>query len=92
MQTYTLNIRTKRQTTIPELLLQQVGLKVGDKLVATVKEESIILKPQKKVALDLLKEIQKIFKESGVPESEIQEAIRKDREKEAQKIICLGKL
>lgn len=90
MQTFTLNIRTKRQTTIPKSLLQQVGLKVGDKLVATIKEESIILKPQKKVTLDLLKEIQKIVKESGVSEKEMQDSIKKTRKEIYEKRYSKG--
>lgn len=79
MQKFTLNIRTKRQATFPQPLLQQVGLKVGDKLSAIVKDNQIILKPQKQVALDALKEIQKIVKDSAIPEKEAQENLNKIR-------------
>lgn len=79
MQTYTLNIRPRRQATLPRPLLKEVGIDVGDKLVAEVKDKKIILKPKKEVFLDLLKEIQRIVKESGVPESEMQENLKKIR-------------
>ena len=80
MKTYTLNIRPKRQATFPATLLQEVGLKVGDKLTAQVKDNEIILKPQKQVALDALKEIQRLVKESGVPEKEMQDNLNKIRQ------------
>ncbi|OGK26677.1 hypothetical protein A2954_01170 [Candidatus Roizmanbacteria bacterium RIFCSPLOWO2_01_FULL_37_12] len=80
MKTFTLNIRPKRQATFPETLLQEVGLKVGDKLTAQVKNNEIVLKPQKQVALDALKEIQRLVKESGVSEKEMQDNLKKIRQ------------
>ncbi len=85
MSNYTLNIRPKRQATFPAELLAKVGVAVGDQLVAEVSDSKILLKPKKQVALDALKEIQRIIKESGVPEEELQRAAQKDREKWAQK-------
>lgn len=79
MQTYTIDIRPRRQATLPRPLLKEVGIDVGDKLVAEVKDKKIILKPKKEVFLDLLKEIQRIVKESGVPEGEMQENLKKIR-------------
>lgn len=72
MQTYTIDIRPRRQTTLPKSLLEEVGATVGDKLLATVKEKKIILKAKKHIALDALTEIQRIIEESGVPEKEMQ--------------------
>lgn len=83
--TFTLTIRPRRQTTLPQLLLQEVGLAVGDSLVAEVDNKKIVLKPQKQVSIDAFKAIQKAFQESGIPESDFQEAIKKDREAYARK-------
>ncbi|MBM3284224.1 AbrB/MazE/SpoVT family DNA-binding domain-containing protein [Candidatus Gottesmanbacteria bacterium] len=79
MQTYTIDIRPRRQTTIPKPLLEQVNASVGDKLVASIEGKRIILKPQKKVALDILKEMQLLVKESGVSQKEAQANIGRIR-------------
>ncbi len=85
MQTYTIDIRPRRQATFPRTLLNQVGLGVGDKLVAQVVDKKIVLKPQRQVALDAFAELQRIVQESGVPEKEIQDAIMRDREQDAKR-------
>ena len=85
MQTYTIDIRPRRQTTIPQALLQQIGVNVGDQLIATAQNASLVLKPKKQVFMDALKALQKAFQESGIPESEFQESIKKDREEYARK-------
>lgn len=85
MQTYTIDIRPRRQATIPRTLLQQVGVGVGDQFVASVQNATVVLKPKKQVFLDALAALQKAFQESGIPESEFQEAIKKDREQYARK-------
>lgn len=85
MQTYTIDIRTRRQATFPKPLLEEVGIDVGDKLIAEVKDKKIVLKPNKQVAIDALKALQKAFQESGIPESEFQESIKRDREEYARK-------
>lgn len=79
MQTYTINIRPRRQATFPKPLLETLGVGVGDMLIAETKDNTITLKPRKRQFLDLLKEIQRIVKESGVPESELQQAAREYR-------------
>lgn len=79
MQNYTIDIRPRRQTTIPKSLLEKVGIGVGDKLVATTKDDQIILKAQKNVALDAYKELQRIVKTSGTSEKELQQNARKMR-------------
>ena len=77
---FTLTIRPRRQTTLPLPLLQEIGIDVGDKLVADIENKTIVLKPQKQVSIDAFKALQKAFKESGIPESEFQENLKKDRE------------
>jgi antitoxin component of MazEF toxin-antitoxin module len=79
MQTYILNIRPKRQTTLPDMLLKQLDLDIGDKLKAEIKNDRIVLTPQKRVALDAFDEIQKIFAESSIPEREMQNNLKKIR-------------
>lgn len=85
MQTYTIDIRPRRQATFPRKLLEELDLKEGDKLVASVKDKKIMLTPKKQVALDAFKALQKAFQESGIPEKEIQEALKKDREEYVRK-------
>lgn len=85
MQTYTIGIRPRRQATFPKALLKELDLEVGDKLVAEVKSNQVILKPKKQIFMDALAEIQRIVKESGIPEKEMQEAAINDRKKWAQK-------
>lgn len=72
MQTYIIDIRPRRQTTLPQSLLKEVGVTVGDKLLASVKEKKIILKAQKNIALDALGEIQRIVRDSDIPVKHIQ--------------------
>ncbi len=81
MQTYTIDIRPRRQATFPQELLKEVGIDVGDKLVAEIRDKQIILKPRKQVFLDALKEIQRIVKASGVTEEELQKAAQLDRKR-----------
>lgn len=77
---YSLIIRPKRQTTFPNELLQKYDIGVGDSLVATDTGEGILLKPKKKIFLNALDEIQKIVKDSGILEEEMQRAAKEDRQ------------
>lgn len=79
MQTYTIDIRPRRQATFPRKLLEELGIGEGDSLVAKVKEKKIILKPKKQIALDAFKELQRAFQESGVSEKEMQDNLIKIR-------------
>jgi len=79
MQTYTIDIRPRRQTTIPKKLLEKVGVGVGDKLEAVVENKRIILKPKKQIALDALAEIKRLINESGVSETQMQKNLAKIR-------------
>lgn len=81
MQTYTIDIRPKRQTTLPRELLEALNLEVGDSLEAYAEEKKIILKPKKNDALDALTELQKIFTQSSISEEEFQKSARNERKK-----------
>ena len=83
MQTYTIDIRPRRQVTFPKPLLEKLGVGVGDAVIAETKDNTITLKPRKQAFLDLLKEMQRIVKESGVPEAELQEAAKNYRRQKA---------
>ena len=76
---YSIDIRDRRQATFPSDLLQQLGIDVGDSLEIIVEGKRAILKPKKQVALDALKEIQKVFARSAVSEKDIQEEISEKR-------------
>lgn len=52
---------------------------MGDKLIAEVKSNKVVLKPKKQVFMDALAEIQRIVKESGIPEKEMQDNLKKIR-------------
>lgn len=41
-------ISSKRQITLPKRLLEEVGLKIGNKLIIRIKDNKIILEPQPK--------------------------------------------
>ena len=69
--TYTVNIRQRRQITLPRELLVKWSLDEGDKLRIEIGDGDIVtLTPQKKVALQALTEIQAIFAKSEIPENE----------------------
>lgn len=79
--TYTIQIRPKRQATFPSSLLEALGVGIGDSLKVTVKNKKAVVQSNKQVALDALREIQRIFKESGITEKEMlknAEKIRKE--------------
>lgn len=67
--------------TFPKSLLREIGVDIGDSLVVSVKDDKVVLKPRKREALDTLSELQRVIKESGVKESEIQKQIEAARVK-----------
>lgn len=77
--TYTIDIRPRRQATFPSAVLTALGLTVGDSVQIKVEDGKAILTPQKQVALDAFKEIQKIFSQSEISEKEMLESIDKQR-------------
>lgn len=81
MSIYTLNIRPKRQITLPASLLVKIGASIGDELIAEIYDRQAVLKPKKKIFLDALCEIQAVIINSGVSEAELQKSAIQDRKK-----------
>ena len=79
--TFLVNIRERRQITLPGAVLLKLGLSVGDNLALNVENDRLVAKPAKKQALDTLKAIQKIFGSSKISEKELQKSGRAIREK-----------
>lgn len=77
--TYNIQIRPKRQATLPSSLLVNLGVDVGDSLLVKVEGKKATITPKKEVALNALNEIQKAFSKSGVPEKSLQKEILKNR-------------
>lgn len=81
---YTLNIRPRRQVTLPKSALQKLDLEVGDSLEMKLVGKKAILLPKKQVALDALRELQRIFQSSKTPLKEILADIDRQRRQEAK--------
>ena len=71
LMAYTLNIMPRRQITLPNDLLKQMGVGVGDSLEIKLEGKKAVIKSKKQIALEALKEIQAIVKESGITEKEM---------------------
>ena len=80
MTSYLIGIRQRRQTTIPSAVLAQLGVGIGDSLEISVSDNKATLIPQKQIALNALQEIQSVFADSGVKESEMQKLVDDSRE------------
>lgn len=79
--TYTLDIRARRQVTIPSDLLKTWGLEEGDGLILEVQDGQAKITPKKQSSKALLNEISTAFKASGISESELQKAAMRDRKR-----------
>lgn len=79
--TYVLDIRARRQVTIPGDLLKTWGLEEGDGLVLEINDGQARITPKKQSAKALLEEISSAFKASDISESELQKAVMKDRKR-----------
>lgn len=77
--TYTIDIRQRRQATIPNAVLVQLGVGVGDSLEIEVSGKKAIVTPKKQVALEALAEIQKAFRQSKIPMSTFINEVDKQR-------------
>lgn len=71
---YTLNIRDRRQITLPSEVLDQLQLEVGDQLVLQLDKEKFVAKPLRKQTLEVLETVQKIFEKAEFSESEFQQS------------------
>lgn len=76
---YLIDIRQRRQTTIPSAVLAQLGVGVGDSLEIVVNGKEATIKPRKQAALDALKEIQEAFKESRLDQRILKKAVEENR-------------
>ena len=85
MDTYTIDIRPRRQATFPTSLLNALGVDVGDALEVTIKGNKAVIKSKKQIALDALREIQRIVKESGISEKEMLRDLDKQRQETSKK-------
>lgn len=83
---YIVNIRERRQITLPREVLNQLAVFEGDKLAISVVGKSLVAKPVKEQALDTLKAIQKAFKGTKISEEKLQRSGRKIREKLVKEI------
>lgn len=79
MNNFTVQIRDRRQITLPKPILQQFGIEVGDSLELKIRNKEVILKPIRRIALEALKEIQEAFASSKVSEREFQDELIKQR-------------
>lgn len=79
MAIYTVDIRQRRQVTLPYAALKQLGVDVGDSLVIELTKNGAILKPQKQIALNALTEIQQIFGKAGITKAQMLRSIAQDR-------------
>ena len=84
--TYILDIRQRRQVTLPGELLAGLGLNQGDQLAVTLKGDQAVIKAKKQAALDALEQIQKAFADSGIKEEELQAEAIKQRKRLAKEI------
>lgn len=80
------NIRDRRQITLPVDILSQLNLAVGDSLAIRVKQQELIAKPVRQQAVDTLKAIQKVFQKAKISEAELQEAGQSLRKKLSEEI------
>lgn len=83
---FIVNIRDRRQITLPADVLAQLNLVVGDRLAIQVKQQELIAKPVCEQAIDTLKAIQKVFQKAKISEVELQTAGRRLRKKLAEEI------
>ena len=81
---YTLDIRPRRQVTLPKDALKKLDLEVGDSLEMKLVGKKATLVPKKQIALDAFRELQRIFKASKVPLKEILGDIERDRRQAAR--------
>ena len=78
-------LRPKRQVTLPKKICDQLGIEPGDVLEMVVKEDTIVVRPRKRVALKALNQIRKAFQRSGITEEELHEVGYRLRRKVAKK-------
>ena len=76
-----LTLRPRRQLTLPGWICEKLGLRPGGRLELRVEAGAIILIPKKEIALDALRELQRILAEVGISEEELLANGRRLRER-----------
>lgn len=71
---FVIDIRDRRQITLPADLLKELSLSVGDKLAFQVSNQKLIAKPIKNQSLETLKALQKTFFKANISERDLQES------------------
>ncbi len=84
--TYVLDIRARRQVTIPGDLLKTWGLEEGDGLILEVKDNQARLMPKKQSVKAMFDEIQKAFVSSGFSEKEFQDMATNQRKSASRNV------
>ena len=79
MSTYTIDIRPRRQATLPRPFLKKLGADVGDALHVEVSGQKAIVKAKKRIALDAFREIQSAFSRSKISEATLQRSVDSKR-------------
>lgn len=78
-------LRPRRQLTLPAEVCEALGLAPGDRLELSITDAGLLLRPRKSVALQALREIQRVFASSGIPEEELQAEGRRARRRLSQR-------
>lgn len=76
----TINIRPRRQVTLPKEILEELSLSVGDKIQIEVKNNKLVGKPIVDYTLDNIETIQNVLQDANISEKELQESGKKIRE------------
>jgi len=64
-------VRDRRQLTLPADLCRELNIRTGDELVLEVQDGKLRMTPARKMALDALTELNRLFQESGITEEEL---------------------
>lgn len=83
---YIVDIRERRQVTLPAEVLNQLKLTVGDSLVLSVDDQKLIAKPLQKQSVETLTALQNVIQKTNVSESEFQNSGQKIRAKIVKEI------
>lgn len=78
-------LRPRRQLTLPAEVCEALGIVPGDRLELSITDEGLLVRPKKSVALQALREIQRVFASSGITEEELQAAGRRARRRLSQR-------
>ena len=74
-------IRGRRQITIPADFCKTLNLRTGDALEVEVRDGRLFMTPTRKIALDALEELNRLFQEAGITEEELSASGRRLRTK-----------